>query len=146
MNDSSSLRSAQAFTLVELIVVITILAILGTIGFLALQDYAKSARDSDRTSDLVNISKGFEVLLAKGNTLPQPDANMLTITASGITVGYQGYAGSKTLSMIGLGGKGQDPLDNQYYTYVTNSTQNKYQVLGLLESSDNPSLALGGVP
>lgn len=53
------------FTLVELIVVITILAILGTIGFLSLKGYSSSARDAIRTSDLANLSKGFEVQLAK---------------------------------------------------------------------------------
>ena len=39
-------RRVQAFTLVELIVVITILAILATIGFLALSGYTQDAKDS----------------------------------------------------------------------------------------------------
>jgi prepilin-type N-terminal cleavage/methylation domain-containing protein len=146
MNSISSLRSNRAFTLVELIVVITILAVLWTVGFISLQGFSKSARDSERTTDLVNISKAFEIQLSKGVTLPQPDANMLTITASGATIGYQGYAGPKTLSMIGMGGKNQDPLDNQYYTYTTNLAQSKYQILGLLEDSGNPSLALNEIP
>jgi prepilin-type N-terminal cleavage/methylation domain-containing protein len=47
----------QAFTLVELIVVITILAILSTIGFLAMQSYNQYARDTIRTSDLSLISR-----------------------------------------------------------------------------------------
>jgi prepilin-type N-terminal cleavage/methylation domain-containing protein len=45
----------KAFTLVELIVVITILAILGTIAFLALGGYSKNARDGVRTRDLNSI-------------------------------------------------------------------------------------------
>lgn len=141
-----SYRAKTGFTLVELIVVITILAILGTIGFISLRGYASTARDTSRTSDISNISKGLEVLLTKGSSIPQPDANLITITASGATVGYQGYAGPKTLSMIGMGGKSQDPLDNQYYTYSTNLAQSKYQILGLLEDSGNPSLALSNIP
>jgi prepilin-type N-terminal cleavage/methylation domain-containing protein len=45
------------FTLVELIVVITILAILGTIGFLSIQGYSASARDGSRIGNLVNLQK-----------------------------------------------------------------------------------------
>lgn len=39
-------RLPTGFTLVELIVVITILAILATIGFLALSGYTQDAKDS----------------------------------------------------------------------------------------------------
>jgi len=91
-------RATSAFTLVELIVVITILAILGTIGFISIQGYSGKARDSSRVSDLTNVSKGFELLLAKGGTLPGPDAASLDITASGTLIGRQGYAGANALS------------------------------------------------
>jgi len=46
-------KYTQAFTLVELIVVITILAILGTIGFISLQGYAVVARDTTRITILI---------------------------------------------------------------------------------------------
>jgi prepilin-type N-terminal cleavage/methylation domain-containing protein len=42
----------KAFTLVELILVITILAILWTIAFISLQGYSRDARDSKRISDI----------------------------------------------------------------------------------------------
>ena len=48
-------QNKQAFTLVELIVVITIIAILWTIAFISLQWYSKSSRDSKRISDIQNI-------------------------------------------------------------------------------------------
>lgn len=51
----------RGFTLVELIVVITILAILSTVAFLSFKGYSASARDSVRLSDLGNISKGLTV-------------------------------------------------------------------------------------
>jgi Tfp pilus assembly protein FimT len=43
------------FTLVELIVIITILAILWTISFIALQGFAVNARDAKRTIDVKNL-------------------------------------------------------------------------------------------
>ena len=44
--DLSKIREMSGFTLVELIVVVTILAILATIGFLALSGYSQDAKDS----------------------------------------------------------------------------------------------------
>lgn len=125
---------------------ITILAILGTIGFISIQGYSKSARDSSRVSNLVNLAKAMEFLTAGGGTLPLPDASMLTITASGTTIGYQGYAGTNVLRTLSLGGKFQDPVDGKYYTYLTNATRTKYQILNLLEDSGNPSLVVNEFP
>lgn len=95
---------------------------------------------------MVNLAKGMEILLSKGTTLPTPDANMITLTASGTPIGYQGYAGANTLRATGLGGKFQDPLTSTYYTYSTNIPGNKYQILGLLENGDNLSLSLNDIP
>ena len=50
-----NLQTKKAFTLVELIVVITILAILSTIGFLSLQWFTLTSRDSVRITDISNI-------------------------------------------------------------------------------------------
>jgi len=55
------LNKPKAFTLVELIVVITILAILGTIAFINLQWYSISARDGKRLSDVNNIFKKISI-------------------------------------------------------------------------------------
>lgn len=53
-------NTKKAFTLVELIVVITILAILGTIAFISLQGYSGDAKNSKVTSDLRNIASAIE--------------------------------------------------------------------------------------
>ncbi|MDD2907282.1 MAG: type II secretion system protein [Candidatus Gracilibacteria bacterium] len=56
----------KAFTLVELIVVITILAILGTIAFISLEGYSGEARDSKRLNDVNNIFKKISLERVKG--------------------------------------------------------------------------------
>lgn len=53
------------FTLVELIVVITILAILGTIAFISLQWYSSDARNSKRVSDLGSISTAMSIKITQ---------------------------------------------------------------------------------
>ncbi|MDD3145171.1 MAG: two-component regulator propeller domain-containing protein [Candidatus Gracilibacteria bacterium] len=77
----------QAFTLVELIVVITILAILGTIAFINLQGYSGSARDSKRESDISNILKKVSVEQIKGVTGGELIDNQLSksVVINGIT-------------------------------------------------------------
>jgi prepilin-type N-terminal cleavage/methylation domain-containing protein len=58
-------RNIYGFTLVELIVTITILVILGTIAFVSLGGYAGSARDGSRVSDLSLIAKGLDLFYIK---------------------------------------------------------------------------------
>ena len=61
------------FTLVELIVVITILAILWTIAFVSMQWYTKKARDSNRTNDIWLIMKSLELYKIQTWEYPSPD-------------------------------------------------------------------------
>lgn len=57
--------SKNAFTLVELIVVITILAILGTIAFISLIWFTREARNVARSTDLNLISKQISLEITK---------------------------------------------------------------------------------
>jgi prepilin-type N-terminal cleavage/methylation domain-containing protein len=53
----TKINKLSGFTLVELIVVITILVILGTIAFLNLSGFQSHARDSVRIENLTNLKK-----------------------------------------------------------------------------------------
>lgn len=59
----------KGFTLVELIVVITILAILGTIAFISLQGYSQDAKNSKVVNDVASIAKVIELETTNGKTL-----------------------------------------------------------------------------
>ena len=84
-------KKISGFSLVELIVVITILVILGTIAFISLGGYAASARDSARIENLSNLHKGLSIFQIKAGTYPMPESSV-NITASGTIIGYQGFA------------------------------------------------------
>ena len=56
---------ASAFTLVELIVVITILAVLATVGFLALQGYAKDSQNAVLKTNVRTVERAFGTEIAK---------------------------------------------------------------------------------
>jgi prepilin-type N-terminal cleavage/methylation domain-containing protein len=62
----------KAFTLVELLVVIIILTILATIGFVSLSGYTQNTRDSVRLSDLSSATKQLIIYQTKNNSLPIP--------------------------------------------------------------------------
>lgn len=54
-----STNPSQGFTLIELMIAITIVAVLATIGLIMLQGAQKIARDAKRKSDLEDIKKAF---------------------------------------------------------------------------------------
>jgi hypothetical protein len=125
---------------VELIVVITILSILGTIGFLSIQGYSASARDGSRISNLSNLQKGLVLWKVVAGTFPMPE-DAVTLTASGVTIGYQGFARDRTASLSKLSpGATRDPLDaGMYLTYAVNAGQTKMQAMAFLEDGRKAS-------
>ncbi len=62
------MKAAQGFTLIELMVAISIVAILATMGFSTYTKAQSSARDSKRVSDLQEIAKALEQYKAISGT------------------------------------------------------------------------------
>ena len=126
-------KNYLGFTLVELIVVITILVILGTIAFTSLSGFSGSARDSSRISDLANISSSLDIVFIKTGAYPMPD-NSFSVTYSGWVVWYQGTVGEKVMNVMGSVGakiskKPSDPLNAaKNYTYSKLDLGNTYQL------------------
>ena len=125
----------QAFTLVELIVVITILAVLATVGFISMMWYAQSSRDSVRLTDLKSITKAFEVKRTKDEVLPLPDQK-IDITASGTIFQYQWVLEKNTLAKSWVHNGWLDPLSQEPYGYAVNLSRNKFQLIWFLENSE----------
>ncbi|EKE27764.1 MAG: hypothetical protein ACD_3C00154G0007 [uncultured bacterium (gcode 4)] len=124
----------SAFTLVELIVVIVILAILATIAFLSYQNHTSVARDSVRMSDISSIAKGLVVKSAVSNTFPDPDRKVIFYSWSA-EIWYEGDAWENVLRNISSSATSfLDPLDKVRYTYSTNKTKSKYELMAFLES------------
>lgn len=132
----------RAFTLVELIVVITILAILATVGFISFQWYTSSSRDSVRLADLKNISKSFEINKTQLMAFPLPD-NKVDISSSGTIFQYQWELSTDTLKKeLNIFNGWVDPVTKKPYWYVVNTNRNKYQIIGFLENSQEISMDL----
>ncbi len=123
------------FTLVELIVVITILAILWTIAFISLQWYSAQARDSRRVSDIQNIKKSLELFSLNSWKYPEPD-DYFTIKYWGQDLRYQWTVWEQVSTNLSrnLNEKPIDPLTESEYVYSRTYVWTEYEVLSIYES------------
>ena len=128
----------QWFTLMELIVTITIVAILWTIAVIALSWYSKQARDASRISDMSRMKTGLELFSVEAWKYPE--------VSEGVQVNYsttnsqawsqwsfweQTFRNVEKLDKIPL-----DPLTESKYIYSVTNTRKEYQLWWLLESDD----------
>jgi len=139
---NTKIQNKLAFTLVELIVVITIVWILSTVGFVSYSGYLTGARDSNRFSQLTKLSDSLQTYAAS-KTLPLPD-DYVEITSSGSEniIAYQGYVWVDVLETIDYTNGGKDPKDDSYFTYYLTKDRKSLQLLALME--DSTSVALKG--
>ncbi len=122
------------FTLVELIVVITILAILWTIAFISLQWYSKSSRDSVRISDVSNMKTSLELFHLNAGKYPLPDENVI-VDYDTETLWYQWQFWKNVVSQLSrnLSEIPTDPLTDKKYIYSVAWNKNEFEILNLLE-------------
>lgn len=133
----------KAFTLVELIVVITILAILGTIAFLSLQWYSADARNSKRSSDTSNIQGAIVTAQTKGsnimsfitaNTSNQFTGALTSIGWTGTIVGTDYTAWSPNYVALWLKAADfKDPGGQNYVIGVTTKANWKFEIASSTE-------------
>jgi len=126
-------KQKQAFTLVELIVVITILAILWTIAFISLQWYSRDSRDSVRISDMSSIKTTLELFHLWAGKYP--------ITTDGTPVLYswteawtQGSFWESTVTNVEKFDKiPTDPLMDREYVYSVTHSKQEYEIAWIVE-------------
>jgi len=128
-------QQKQGFTLVELIVVITILAILWTIAFISLQWYSKDSRDSVRISDVSKLKTSLELYALDSWKYPAPDdAENVTLSWWEI-VWNQWVVWENVLTNLSrnLNKIPKDPVSDKSYVYSTTANKKEYQILSIYE-------------
>lgn len=153
----------KGFTLVELIVVITILAILGTIAFISLQGYSQDARDSKVVSDIRSLSSVVETSLTEGSSVHTfVGTEIAGNQVSGVQDGSWTFGSGVTMSgstytvggidFIALGQSATDFTDNGTDIYKIGTFSNSvlgesyvmYQIAGLQGGADSQTAIVKG--
>ena len=125
----------QAFTLMELIVVVFLLMILSTIVIMSFGWYASDSRDTTRVVDIRNITLGLELRLEEKWVVPIPE-DKINISIASKKYINQWYIWHRTLRKIWIKNWWKDPLDDTFYTYWTNASLSRFQILWFVEDKD----------
>jgi len=132
-NMKKIIKNSFWFTLVELIVVITIIAILWTIAFISLQWYSKNARDSVRIADVQSLVKSLSLFEIKTWIFPEP-SNWTSVSFSWWEIWTQWTIWDSVIVNIGqLSKKVLDPSTESEYTYSRLNTKKEYQIAAVIE-------------
>jgi prepilin-type N-terminal cleavage/methylation domain-containing protein len=127
------INNKKAFTLVELLVTITIVSVLATIAFISFQWYRVSARDSVRLSDIWVLNNTLNYYHANNQKLPEP-SELYDVTYSWAIVWSQWIFWQSMLKSVqNMSQIPTDPLTGLPYTYSVLKNKQEYQIAWILE-------------
>lgn len=136
------LKNKRAFTLIEVLVVISIIGILMSILVLNFEESRKRARDNVRKSDLKSVQLALEVYKAQNGKYPDPGCGVAPYGSAGGWAGpgpnSAGWGTSCSTYIVGLApdyipalpnDPNQENVDNTGYLYTTNIDRSSYKFL-----------------
>lgn len=139
-------RLGGGFTLVELLITITIIGILSSIGFSTFSSAQRKAKDTQRKNDLITIAKALEVYNNDYGLYPTSDTGQIkgcTVDLATEVVCAWGasfqHANTEpdTIYLIALP---DDPSSSQDYYYEAAGDRKSYQLYARLENIEDSSV------
>lgn len=138
------MKKNNGFTLVELLVVITILGILATIGLVVFSSAQMRGRDTQRKSDLKQISSALEIFNADYGTYPTAANGLIMGCPTGTTCTWGSssqFTDNKTVYMKVVP---KDPSSGHSYYYrtvaVNGAANTGFQLFAFLENTQDSSI------
>lgn len=117
-----NLKPDSGFTLVEILVAATIIALLSTIGITGFQAVTRSGRDALRKADLEQVRSALEIYKSENNSYPVPTGS----NPSGLVPDY-------------LNKLPTDPKSPTYRYYYTRTGNLSYELCTHLENGSTSS-------
>jgi len=128
------------FTLVELLIVVSILGILATIGLFTFNSAQTRGRDSQRKSDLKQIVSALELYYSDYGSYPlATNGNIIgcpSTTSTSCTWGTGSFSDATTVYFKVLP---KDPKSNYSYYYRTINSEQGFQLFAKLENQEDPN-------
>lgn len=103
------------FTLIEILIVISIIGLLASVVLVGLGGFRSRGRDTRRITDLTSLQNGLEVYYARNNNYPDSLSQLISVT-------------------YGITKLPKDPGNNSDYYYGYNSDRQRYVVAAKLEA------------
>ncbi len=136
-------KSKKAFSLVELLVVITILAIIWAIWVSINDWYKEKTYNTKVVTDLSTIENTFIRYKQENSSFPSPEGNLKYITSDWSyahdeteAYGFHWYITESTIPKRFISILPRDPKTNQYYVYGKTISWKSFEVAGVLSYWD----------
>ena len=127
----------KAFTLLELLVTITILAILFTVAFMSVTGFLKKSRDVSRFENLNRMNFWIELFVLEKGFYPEPDnAADITYSWSMLLWSQWTFWDDVTRLIWKLSNKPVDLVSNNDFAYSLANDKKQYELWSVLESSE----------
>lgn len=149
-NNSALTAGRQGFTLVELLIVMTILAVLVSVGLVSFRSSQFRSRDAQRKSDLKQIASSLELFYSDYGKYPDGTTGSVDAcpynsgagTGTTCAWGTSEFTDAKSIYFKVLP---KDPNTgySYYYRVVDSPSNQKYQLFAAMENSEDRD-CLGG--
>jgi prepilin-type N-terminal cleavage/methylation domain-containing protein len=130
------IQTKNGFSLIELLVVMTIIGIIATIGMVNFTSASKSARDGRRKVDLETVRQGLVLYRAQTNTYPVAGSSEGSYN-SAVTTLSSGYLSSPTP----VDPRNKTNATGQTYSYTYEGTASTFCVCAAVELTNNGNAA-----
>ncbi len=126
-------KKLNAFTFVELMIVIIILTTISMIWFSSYTSHLSWVRDTNRISQLRAISESLKIY-SVFNRLPYPDERV-SIKNDTDYIAYQGYLWEESITQIKYSWDWVDPENWTPFSYYLDSNRKNFQLMSFLENN-----------